>query len=118
VSIRTQLIQLLPIIAIIGAIIVIILKHGIAIWLSIKCAKQPRTNKQSLIISHNQSALSKRRTMLNSIGLLDVSQPSRSHGRTELITKVINLFSNCSTFVHPNVVRKTEINAYLSKQLQ
>ncbi len=35
VSIRTQLIQLLPIIAIIGAIIVINQKRGIAIWLGI-----------------------------------------------------------------------------------
>ena len=58
--------------------------------------------------------------MLNCIsrlrmGLLDVSQPSRLHGRTELITKIINLFSNCSTFVNPNVIRKTEISAYLLK---
>jgi hypothetical protein len=65
-------------------------------------------------------SLSKRRTMLNSIGrigLLDVSQPSSSHasaslsGRTNLkvITKiqVANPLSTgncqCSTFVHPNV---------------
>ncbi len=48
--------------------------------------------------------------MLNSIGrtgLLDVSQPSRSHGRTELITKIVNPLSNCSTSVHPNVTRST-----------
>ncbi len=51
--------------------------------------------------------------MLNSIGrlgLLDVSQPSRLHGQTELITMIVNPLSDCSTFVHPNV---TKINAYL-----
>jgi hypothetical protein len=53
---------------------------------------------------------------ISRIGLLDVSHPSRSHGRTELITKFINLLSNCSTFVHPNVIRKTEISAYLLKK--
>ncbi len=56
--------------------------------------------------------------MLNSIGrivLLDVSQPSYSHGWTVLISQTVNLFSNCSTIVHPNVVRKTKINAYLKK---
>jgi multidrug efflux pump subunit AcrA (membrane-fusion protein) len=70
--------------------------------------------------------LSKRRTMLNSIStaagrlvLLNISQPSRlRHGLTELISQIVDLFSNCSTFVHPNVVRKTEINQYLSTQLQ
>jgi hypothetical protein len=45
--------------------------------LGIQCTKQPRTNTQSLIISHDQFFLSKRMPMLNSIsriGLLDVSQ--------------------------------------------
>ncbi len=66
----------------------------------------------------DQFSMSKRRTMLNSIrriGLLDVSQPSRSHGRKEPITKIVNPLSNCSTFIHHNV---TKINAYLQTQLQ
>ncbi len=51
---------------------------------------------------------------VGSIGLRNVSQPSLAHCRTELISQIINQFRNCSTFIDPNMVRKTQINANLS----
>jgi hypothetical protein len=51
---------------------------------------------------------------VDSIGLLNVSQPSLAHGRTELISQIVNPFRNCSTFRDPNMIRKTQINANLS----
>ena len=51
----------------------------------------------------------------NSIGLPDISQPSLAHCRTELISQIINPFRNCSTFIGPNMIRNTQINADLAK---
>jgi hypothetical protein len=114
VSIRAPFIQLLAIIATIGTIIV----HKTATWIGIQCANQART--QSLIIMivrHYRFTLSHCSFILISIGrigLPNVSQPSLSHGRTELISQTFNQFCNCSTFIDLNVIRNTEISANLS----
>ena len=65
---------------------------------------------------HDQFPLSKHWTSRDSvlrIGLRDVSKPTRSHGRTELISQIVNLLSDCSALVRPNVVRNTQITTKL-----
>jgi hypothetical protein len=64
------------------------------------------------MIIHNRSPFSQRRTLKDSamqLGLRDVSQPlaSSSHSWAELISQIIDLFSKCGVFVHPNVASKT-----------
>jgi hypothetical protein len=51
---------------------------------------------------------------MSRIGLPNESQPSLSHGRTELISQIFNPVCNCSTFIDPNVIGNTEISVNLS----
>ena len=95
----------------------IIGKHETAIWIGIYCANQYRASQQSRIVRHDQFTLSHHSIIIiivDSIGLLNVGKPPPSHGRTELVSQIVNSFRNCSTFLDPNMVRKTQISANLS----
>ena len=66
---------------------------------------------------HDQINLSNCSNILISdgnIGLLNVVKPTLSHGRTELVSQIVNSFCNCSTFLDPNMVWKTQLSANLS----
>ena len=92
-------------------------KHKTANWIGISCANQYKASQQSGIVRHDQITLSNCSNIIirdGNIGLLNVLKPTLLHGRTELVSQIVNSFCNCSTFLDPNMVWKTQLSANLS----